>query len=127
MAAQREGLPVLVLDRPNPLGGLTVEGPVMEDRFISFVGVDNLPMAHGMTAGELARFFNRKIGAELLVIPMEGYSRDMIFQDTGLPFVQTSPNIPDLVSAFGYMATGLGEGYRRRPAGSVQVDWGNGH
>ena len=82
----------------------------MEDRFISFVGVDNLPMAHGMTAGELARFFNRKIGAELLVIPMEGYSRDMIFQDTGLPFVQTSPNIPDLVSAFGYMATGLGEG-----------------
>ncbi|HHW55697.1 MAG: exo-beta-N-acetylmuramidase NamZ domain-containing protein [bacterium] len=110
VAAQREGLPVLVLDRPNPLGGLTVEGPVMEDRFISFVGVDNLPMAHGMTAGELARFFNRKIGAELLVIPMEGYSRDMIFQDTGLPFVQTSPNIPDLVSAFGYMATGLGEG-----------------
>ncbi|MGI6144070.1 MAG: exo-beta-N-acetylmuramidase NamZ domain-containing protein [bacterium] len=110
VAAQRDGIPVVVLDRPNPLGGLIVEGPVMEDRFITFVGVDNLPMAHGMTAGELARFFNRKIGAELLVIPMEGYTREMIFQDTGLPFVQTSPNIPDLVSAFGYMATGLGEG-----------------
>ncbi|HHY37270.1 MAG TPA: DUF1343 domain-containing protein [Firmicutes bacterium] len=110
VAAKRDGIPVIVLDRPNPLGGLIVEGPVMEDRFISFVGVDNLPMAHGMTAGELARFFNRKIGARLLVIPMEGYTRDMIFQDTGLPFVQTSPNIPDLASAFGYMATGLGEG-----------------
>ncbi|OQA08079.1 MAG: hypothetical protein BWY65_01629 [Firmicutes bacterium ADurb.Bin373] len=67
-------------------------------------------MAHGMTAGELAQFFNRKIGADLKVIPMEGYSRGMIYQDTGLSWVQTSPNIPDLDSVFGYMATGLGEG-----------------
>jgi len=110
VAAQKAGIPIIVLDRPNPVGGNIVEGPVMEDKFITFVGVDNLPMAHGMTAGELARFFNRKIGAELLVIPMENYTRDMVYQDTGLTWVPTSPNIPDLASVFGYMATGLGEG-----------------
>jgi len=109
-AAAKYHKPVIVLDRPNPLGGLTVDGPMMEDRFISFVGVDNLPMAHGMTAGELALFFNRKIGADLTVIPMKGWTRDMVWQDTGLPWVGTSPNIPDLDSCFGYMATGLGEG-----------------
>ncbi len=108
--AKKYNIPVIVLDRPNPVGGVIVEGPMMEDRFISFVGVDNLPMAHGMTAGELARFFNRKIGADLRVIPMTGYTRQMVFQDTGLPWVRTSPNIQDLDSAFGYMATGLGEG-----------------
>lgn len=110
VAAQKYNKPVLVLDRPNPVGGLIVEGPVMEDPYITFVGVDNLPMAHGMTAGELAQFFNRKIGADLKVIAMEGYSREMVYQDTGLSWVQTSPNIPDLDSVFGYMATGLGEG-----------------
>jgi hypothetical protein len=83
---------------------------VLEDPFRTFVGVDNLPMAHGMTAGELAQFFNRKIGANLTVVPMEGYTRSMIYQDTGLQWVQTSPNIPDLDSVFGYMSTGLGEG-----------------
>lgn len=117
VAAQKYNLPVLVLDRPNPVGGVIVEGPVLEDLYISFVGVDNLPMAHGMTAGELAQFFNRKIGASLTVVPMEGYSREMIYQDTGLTWVQTSPNIPDLDSVFGYMATGLGEG-----TGVVQGD-----
>lgn len=109
-AAQKYNKRVIVLDRPNPLGGETVDGPVLEDPFKSFVGVDNLPMAHGMTAGELAKFFNRKIGADLKVVPMEGYTRKMNFCDTGLPWVQTSPNIPDLDSVFGYMATGLGEG-----------------
>ncbi|OPX88471.1 MAG: hypothetical protein A4E53_01900 [Pelotomaculum sp. PtaB.Bin104] len=110
VAAQKYNKPVIVLDRPNPLGGNVVEGPVLEDPFKTFVGVDNLPMAHGMTAGELARFYNRKIGARLEVIAMEGYTRKMIYQDTGLPWVQTSPNIPDLDAVFGYMATGLGEG-----------------
>lgn len=110
VAAAKYGKKIVVLDRPNPVGGVIVEGPVLEDKFISFVGVDNLPMAHGMTAGELAGFFNRKIGADLTVVPMQGYTRDMIFQDTGLTWVQTSPNIPDLDSVFGYMATGLGEG-----------------
>lgn len=110
VAAAKYGKPVIVLDRPNPLGGTIVEGPVLEDRFKTFVGVDNLPMAYGMTAGELARFYNRKIGASLTVVPMKGYNRNMIYQDTGLKWVQTSPNIPDLDSVFGYMATGLGEG-----------------
>lgn len=108
-AAQRHGKQIMVLDRPNPLGGETVEGPVLEDPFISFVGIDNLPMAHGMTVGELALFFNRKIGADLVVVPMEGYTRKMLYRDTGLPWVPTSPNIPDLDSVLGYMATGLGE------------------
>ncbi|HHV72448.1 MAG TPA: DUF1343 domain-containing protein [Clostridia bacterium] len=110
VAAAKYNKQIIILDRPNPLGGVIVEGPVLEDPYKSFVGVDNLPMAHGMTVGELAHFFNRKIGANFVVIPMEGYTRDMVFQDTGLPWVQTSPNIPDLDSAFGYMATGLGEG-----------------
>ncbi len=110
VAAEKFNKPLIVLDRPNPLGGMIVEGPVLEDPFKSFMGVDNLPMAHGMTAGELARFFNRLIGADLTVVPMEGYHRAMTFHDTGLPFVQTSPNIPDLNSVYGYMATGLGEG-----------------
>jgi len=109
-AAARYNVPVVVLDRPNPLGGLVVQGPVLEERFRSFVGVDILPKAHGMTAGELARYFNREIGVDLTVVPMRGYDRGMIYPDTGLDWVQTSPNIPDLKAVFGYMATGLGEG-----------------
>ena len=77
-AAAKYGKTVIVLDRPNPLGGEIVEAPVLEDELETFVGVDNLPMAHGMTAGELARFFNREISVDLIVIPMEGYTRDMI-------------------------------------------------
>lgn len=110
VAARKHGKQVIVLDRPNPVGGVIVEGPVLEEGYETFVGVDNLPMAHGMTAGELARFFNREIGADLKVIPMEGWTREMIYQDTGLPWIPTSPNIPDIESVFGYMATGLGEG-----------------
>jgi uncharacterized protein YbbC (DUF1343 family) len=110
IAAQKYHKPIIVLDRPNPLGGMIVEGPVLEDPYQSFVGIDNMPMAHGMTVGELALFFNRKIGADLTVVPMEGYKRNMLYADTGLPWVATSPNIPDLQSVFGYMATGLGEG-----------------
>lgn len=110
VAAEKYGKPVVVLDRPNPVGGTIVEGPVLEDPYKTFVGVDNLPMAHGMTAGELANFFNRNIGAKLTVVPMKGYNRTMIYQDTGLQWIPTSPNIPNLDSVFGYMATGLGEG-----------------
>ncbi len=109
IAAEKYNLPLIVLDRPNPLGGLIVDGPMMEEKFKSFVGVDILPMAHGMTVGELARYFNREINAEVVIVPMEGYDRTMIFQDTGLSWIQTSPNIPDIDSVFGYMATGLGE------------------
>ena len=109
-AAKENGKTVVVLDRPNPLGGLTIDGPLSEEDFLTFVGVDILPMAHGMTVGELARYFNRRIGARLIVVPMEGYTRDMMFPDTGLYWIPTSPMIPDFLSALLYMATGLGEG-----------------
>ena len=106
--AKKYNIPVIVLDRPNPVGGTIVEGPLMEERFVTFVGVDIMPIAHGMTVGELARYFNRNIGVKLQVVPMEGYTRDMIWQDTGLNWVPTSPSIPDIDAAFSYMATGMG-------------------
>lgn len=109
-AAKENNIPIVVLDRPNPLGGEIVEGYMREDRFQSFVGVDRMPMAHGMTAGELGQYFNRNIGANLTVVPMKNWTRDMVWEDTGLPFKQTSPNIPNLESAILYMATGSGEG-----------------
>jgi uncharacterized protein YbbC (DUF1343 family)/peptidoglycan/xylan/chitin deacetylase (PgdA/CDA1 family) len=116
-AAKQFNKPIVVLDRPNPLGGTVVDGPVLEDKYRSFVGVDTLPLAHGMTIGELARYFNRNIGADLTVIPMEGYTRNMIFQDTGLSWIPASPHIPTIEAAFAYLATGLGEG-----TGIVQAD-----
>ena len=109
-AGKKYGKPVIILDRPNPIGGNTVDGYVAQDKYLTFVGVDNLPLAHGMTAGELAGFFNRKIGADITVIPMKNYKRSMVWQDTGLKFVATSPKIPDIYSAFCYIATGMGEG-----------------
>lgn len=109
-AAAENNKKIIVLDRPNPLGGEIVEGYLLKDKYKTFVGVDNLPMAHGMTVGELANFFNRNIGCDLTVIPMKNYNRKMIWQDTGLKFVQTSPNITTIESAFNYMATGIGEG-----------------
>lgn len=109
-AAQKCDVPVVILDRPNPVGGEICEGPVLEDFTIGFVGIDNIPIAHGMTVGELARFFNRKLAAQLHVVPMEGYTRDMVWQDTGLEWVPTSPMIPTIEAAFGYNATGLGSG-----------------
>lgn len=109
--AKKYNIPVVILDRPNPVGGEICEGPVLEDFTIGFIGIDNLPIAHGMTVGELARFFNRKIAhPSLHVVPMEGYTRDMIWFDTGLPWIPTSPMIPYVESAFGYNATGLGDG-----------------
>ena len=109
-AAKQYGKQVVVLDRPNPVGGITVEGPVLDEGMETFVGVDNLPMAHGMTVGELAKFFNREIDADLVVVPMEGYTRETVWQDTGLMWIPTSPMIKNIDAAFGYMATGLGEG-----------------
>lgn len=109
-AAKKYDKAVIVLDRPNPLGGSIVEGYVAENKYLTFVGVDNLPIAHGMTVGELAQFFNRKIGADIKIVPMQNYTRNMTWQDTGLTFVATSPNIPNITSAFGYIATGMGEG-----------------
>ncbi|MBA4535321.1 exo-beta-N-acetylmuramidase NamZ domain-containing protein [Brevibacillus halotolerans] len=109
-AAREHKKPLIVLDRPNPLGGKIVDGPVQTPPHLSFVGVDELPLAHGMTIGELAQFFNRKMGVHLTIIPMDYYARGMIFQDTGLKWVKSSPQVPNLASVFGYLATGLGEG-----------------
>src|SRR6266478_2726537 len=95
-AAARVGLPVVVLDRPNPLGGEKLEGNMPDPRFASFVGLHPLPTRHGMTIGELAGYLNREhaIGADLTVVPMTGWRRAMLWEDTGLPWVAPSPNMP---------------------------------
>jgi len=111
-AAARHGLPVIVCDRPNPIGGVAVEGPMLEPGFESFVGQFPIPMRHGMTAAELARLFNEHhgIGAELEVVPMQGWSRKMCFDDTDVPWVMPSPNMPTLDTAIVYPGTVLFEG-----------------
>ena len=111
-AAARHGLPVVVCDRPNPIGGIAVEGPMLEPGFESFVGQYPIPMRHGMTIGELARLFNEHfgIGAKLEVVAMEGWSREQFYDETGLPWVLPSPNIPTLESAIVYPGTVLFEG-----------------
>jgi uncharacterized protein YbbC (DUF1343 family) len=112
VAAKKHGIPVIVCDRPNPIGGDAVEGPMLVHGFESFVGLYPLPMRHGMTIGELARLFNDAfgIGADLEVLPMEGWRRGMYFDATGIPFVLPSPNIPTLDSAIVYPGTVLFEG-----------------
>jgi uncharacterized protein YbbC (DUF1343 family) len=111
-AAARKGLPVIVCDRPNPIGGMAIEGPMLEKGYESFVGQFPIPMRHGMTVAELARLFNERhgIGAELEVVPMEGWSRDMYWDETGLPWVMPSPNMPTLDTAIVYPGTVLFEG-----------------
>jgi uncharacterized protein YbbC (DUF1343 family) len=111
-AAARKGLPVIVCDRPNPIGGTAVEGPMLEPGFESFVGLFPMPMRHGMTVGELARLFNEHhgIGAALEVVPMQGWSREMYWDATGLPWVMPSPNMPTLDTAIAYPGTVLFEG-----------------
>jgi uncharacterized protein YbbC (DUF1343 family) len=98
-----------VLDRPNPVGGELVEGPVLQPAFESFIGLYPIPMRHGMTIGELARLFNGHFGinARLRVIGMRGWQRSMIWSDTGLQWVPTSPNVPSWETAFVYLCTGL--------------------
>ena len=112
VAGARHGVPVVVCDRPNPIGGVAVEGPMLERGFESFVGEYPIPMRHGMTIGELARLFNEEfgIGAKLEVIQMQGWSRTHYFDETGLPWVLPSPNIPTLDSAIVYPGTVLFEG-----------------
>ena len=104
--AKKYNKEIIVLDRPNPLGGSLVEGPVLEDSFKSFLGVDNLPIIHGMTIGELSNFFNRNIDCNLQVIKMEGYNRDMQWIDTDLEWINHS-DIPSIISCFSYASTGL--------------------
>lgn len=116
-AAADLDLEVIVLDRPNPLGGEKIEGPIVEDGFFSFVSQFEIPYVYGLTCGELAVLLNEeglikdKEGnvkkCKLTVVPMEGWTRDMLFEDTNLPWVLPSPHIPQPVSAFFYPATGI--------------------
>jgi uncharacterized protein YbbC (DUF1343 family) len=98
-----------VLDRPNPIGGAIVEGPVLEPAYESFIGLYPIPMRHGMTIGELAGLFNDHfgIGARLHVVRMNGWHRSTLWPDTGLQWVPTSPNIPTWQTTFVYVGTGL--------------------
>lgn len=105
-AAAESGIPFVVLDRPNPIGGLALEGPILEyPRHSSFIGLYPVPLRHGMTAGELARLFNARFlqkPAELAVVSMEGWRRGDWFDATGLPWVPPSPNMPSLATASVY-------------------------
>jgi uncharacterized protein YbbC (DUF1343 family) len=99
--ARRLGKPVIVCDRPNPIGGVAVEGNLLESGFESFVGQFQLPTRHGMTAGELSKMFNEHwgVGCDLEVLTMDGWSRELWFDETDAPWVLPSPNIPTLDSA----------------------------
>jgi len=133
-AAKATDKTVWVLDRPNPIGGNVVEGPVLDPRFASFIGLYPIPVRHGMTIGELAKMFNDRfgIGCNLRVIPMRNYTREMFWPQTGLSWVQTSPNIPEWDTTLVYPATGLidaagvnnGTGYTKpfKYAGAYKLD-----
>jgi uncharacterized protein YbbC (DUF1343 family) len=96
-AAAKNNIEVIVLDRPNPINGLVVDGPMLEDKWRSFIGYINVPFCHGMTIGELAKFFNAEynIACKLNVIPMKGWKRSMSYRDTGLLWTPPSPNVPE--------------------------------
>ncbi|MCF8055433.1 MAG: DUF1343 domain-containing protein [Desulfocapsa sp.] len=110
-AAAEYGKQVVVLDRPNPIGG-TVEGNILQEDCSSFVGLYPIPMRHGMTFGELALFINEEfaIGAELDVIPMRGWKPSMLFRDSGFPWVSPSPNMPTPETALVYPGQVIWEG-----------------
>ncbi len=111
-AAGAAGIPFVVLDRPNPIGGDAVQGNVLDPAFATFVGLYPVPMRHGMTVGELARLYVAEFGVsvELHVVPMHGWRREMTFEETGLPWVAPSPNMPSVESALAYPGMCLFEG-----------------
>ncbi|MGH8876754.1 MAG: exo-beta-N-acetylmuramidase NamZ family protein [Stackebrandtia sp.] len=116
-SAARTGVRFVVLDRPNPIGGLAVEGPLLDTDFTSFVGRAPIPLRHGLTVGELARFLNNTAvpveagrPAELAVVDLADWDRSMFADETGLPWVMPSVNMPTLDSALAYPGTGLFEG-----------------
>ena len=119
-AAAEAGIPVIVLDRPNPLGGLKIEGPVLDLKYSSFVGMYPIPIRYGLTIGELAKMIVGekwiKSIPELYVVKMQNWQRKMTFDETGLPWIKPSPNIPDLETAIIYPgmclleATNMSEG-----------------
>jgi uncharacterized protein YbbC (DUF1343 family) len=118
-ACFENGVEVVILDRPNPLGGLKVDGPPLDREWRSYVGAFHVPYVHGLTIAELARIAKHTPGwmetpehirknGKLTVIPMRGWQRDMLWTKTGLRWVPTSPYIPDLSAVLGYAMTGLG-------------------
>ena len=111
-AAAKKGIPFVVLDRPNPIGGEIVEGALLDPAFASFIGMYPIPARHGMTVGELATLFNQQygIGADLLVARAEGWRRGQWFDDTGLPWVNPSPNLRSLAAVTSYPGTVYFEG-----------------
>jgi len=106
--AAKRRLAVVVLDRPNPVNGFQIEGPVLDRTGLSFVGYFPMPIRHGMTMGELARLFNREnqIGVDLTVVEMQGWNRDQWFDETGLPWINPSPNMRNLIQATLYPGIG---------------------
>jgi len=110
--AARRKIPIYVLDRPNPVNGVAVEGPLLDQKYFSFVGYTRMPIRHGMTVGELAQMYNgeNKLGAEVHVIKMEGWRREQWFDQAGLPWVNPSPNMRSLVQAILYPGVCLLEG-----------------
>jgi uncharacterized protein YbbC (DUF1343 family) len=108
-SAKQYGQEIWVLDRPNPIGGVRVEGPVLDPAYKSFIGLYPIPERHGLTIGELAQLFNGHfgIGAKLRVIPVRGWTRDMLWSDTHLRWTPTSPNVPYAFTPLVYLATGL--------------------
>ena len=134
MAAKRKGIPFVVLDRPNPIGGEIVEGAPLDPRFKSFVGMYSIPARHGMTVGELATLFNTRfgIGANLIVISAANWNRSMWFEDTGLPWVNPSPNLRTPAALKNYPGTVYFEGTNvtegrgtERPFEQVGAPWLN--
>jgi uncharacterized protein YbbC (DUF1343 family) len=111
-ACSELGKEVVILDRPNPINGTEVEGSVLNPDFRSFVGLHPLPVRHGMTIGELASYFNGECGidCQLEVVRLKGWKREMFFDDTGLPWVLPSPNMPSPETAMVYPGTCLLEG-----------------
>jgi len=115
-AAAENNIPIIVLDRPNPINGITVDGPIRENEFKSFVAIAPIPIQHGMTIGELANMFNNEkwlengIKADLTIVKMENWKRNYIFSDCNLPWVAPSPNIPNLETAIIYPGMCLIEG-----------------
>jgi uncharacterized protein YbbC (DUF1343 family) len=106
------GIELVILDRPNPLGGTMVEGPMLDERYRSFVGVFNVPVRHGLTAGELARLYRdtHRLDVKLRVVPVKGWSRNMLFPHYGVSWVPQSPNMPTFETALLYPGMCLLEG-----------------
>jgi uncharacterized protein YbbC (DUF1343 family) len=111
-AAKAKGIPFVVLDRPNPIGGDIVEGAMLDPKFKSFVGIYPIPARHGMTVGELAKLFNEKygIGSDLIVIKADNWRRSQWLDQTGLPWTNPSPNLRSLAALNNYPGTVYFEG-----------------